>query len=125
MYRYKQHAEMNLPLFNKAVETLLTVLNPFTPHITEEMWSQLGHEDRLYQKSWPVCDEAALVKDEIEVIVQINGKLRDKLLLPNNSSKEATEEAARNLDKVKEAIDGRNVVKVIVVPNKIINFVVK
>jgi leucyl-tRNA synthetase len=72
-----------------------------------------------------VCDEAALVKDEIEVIVQINGKLRDKLLLPNNSSKEATEEAARNLDKVKEAIDGRNVVKVIVVPNKIINFVVK
>jgi leucyl-tRNA synthetase len=125
MYRYKQHAEMNLPLFNKAVETLLTVLNPFTPHITEEMWSQLGHEDRLYQNSWPVCDESALIKDEIEIIVQINGKLKDKLLLPNNSSKEVTEEAARNLDKVKEAIDGKNVVKVIVVPNKIINFVVK
>jgi leucyl-tRNA synthetase len=125
MYKYKQHSEMNLPLFNKAVETLLTVLNPFTPHITEEMWSQLGHEDRLYQRSWPVCDESALIKDEIEIIVQINGKLRDKLLLPNNSSKEVTEEAARKLDKVRDAIDGKTVVKVIVVPNKIINFVVK
>ncbi len=125
MYKYKQSAEMNLPLFNKAIETLLIVLNPFTPHITEEMWSQLGHEDRLYSKSWPAYDESALIKDEVEIIVQINGKLKDKILLPNNSSKEVTEEAARGLEKVKEATEGKNIVKVIVVPNKIINFVVK
>jgi leucyl-tRNA synthetase len=125
MYRYKQNAEMNLPLFSKAIETLLIVLNPFTPHITEEMWSQLGHEDRLYNASWPKYDESALVKDEIEVIVQINGKLKDKLLLPNNSSKEVTEEAAMRLEKVKEAVEGKTIVKVIVVPNRIINLVVK
>ena len=125
MYKYKQNAEMNLPLFNKAIETLLTVLNPFTPHITEEMWNQLGHEDRLYEKSWPVYDESALVKDEIEIIVQINGKLKDKLLMPNNSSKEDTEEAARRLEKVKEATEGKNIVKVIVIPNRIVNFVVR
>ncbi|MBQ6456305.1 MAG: leucine--tRNA ligase [Mogibacterium sp.] len=125
MYKYKQHAEMNLPLFNKAIETLLTVLNPFTPHITEEMWNQLGHEDRLYAKSWPVYDESALVKDEIEIIVQINGKLKDKFLMPNNSSKEDTEQAARRLEKVKEATEGKNIVKVIVIPGKIVNFVVK
>ncbi len=125
MYKYKQNAEMNLPLFNKAIETLLTVLNPFTPHITEEMWNQLGHEDRLYAKSWPVYDESALVKDEIEIIVQINGKLKDKLLMPNNSSKEDTEEAARRLEKVKEATEGKNIVKVIVIPNRIVNFVVR
>jgi leucyl-tRNA synthetase len=89
------------------------------------MWNALGHEDRLYQKTWPGYDEKALVKDEIEMIVQINGKLRDKLMLPNNASKEVAEEAARGLDKVRDAIDGKNVVKVIVVPNKIINFVVK
>ena len=125
MYRYKKSAEMNLPLFNKAIETLLIVLNPFTPHLTEEMWSQLGHEDRLYSIQWPAYDEAALIKDEVEIIVQVNGKLKDKLLLPNNSSKEVIEEAARGLEKFKEATEGKNIVKVIVVPNRIINFVVK
>ena len=125
MYKYKQHADMNLPLFNKAIETLLTVLNPFTPHLTEEMWNQLGHEDRLYEKSWPLYDESALVKDEIEIIVQINGKLKDKFLMPNNSSKEDTEKAARELEKVIEATEGKNIVKVIVIPNRIVNFVVR
>ncbi len=124
MYKYKT-GEINLPLFNKAIENLIVVLNPFVPHITEEMWSELGHKDRLYAASWPELDEKALIKDEVEVIVQINGKLKDKLILPNNTEKEVVEEAARNLDKIKEALAEVNVVKVIVVPNKIINFVVK
>ena len=124
MYKYK-NGDINLPLFNKAIETLLTLLDPFSPHIAEELWSQLGHEDRLYNKAWPVCDESALVKDEIQVILQINGKLKDKLLLPNNSEKEVVEEAARASERFKEATDGHEVIKVIYVPNKIINFVVK
>ena len=124
MYKYK-NGEINLPLFNKAVETLLTLLNPFTPHITEELWSQLGHEDRLCNRAWPVCDESALVRDEIQIILQINGKLKDKLMLPNNSEKEVVEGAARASERFKEATEGREVVKVIYVPNKIINFVVK
>ena len=124
MYKYK-NGDINLPLFDKAIETLLTLLNPFSPHITEELWSQLGHEDRLYNKSWPVCDESALVKDEVMIVLQINGKLKDKLMLPNNSDKEVVEEAARASDRFKEATDGHEVVKVIYVPNKIINFVVK
>ena len=125
MYKYKQNAEMNLPLFNKAVETLVTILSPFTPHICEELWSMLGHDDRLYNKSWPVYDESALVRDEVLIVVQINGKLKEKLMLPNNSSKEVIEEAALKLDKVKEELSGKVIVKVIVVPNKIINFAVK
>ncbi len=124
LYKYK-NGEINLPLFNKAIETLLILLNPFSPHITEELWSELGHEDRLYNKSWPVCDESALVKDEIMVVLQVNGKLKDKLMLPNNSEKEVVEEAARASDRFKEATEGREVVKVIYVPNKIINFVVR
>ena len=124
MYKYK-NGDINLPLFNKAIETLLTLLNPFCPHITEELWSQLGHEDRLYNRAWPECDESALVKDEIQIILQINGKLKDKLMLPNNSDKEVVEGAARASDRFKEATEGREVVKVIYVPNKIINFVVK
>lgn len=124
MYKYK-NGDINLPLFNKAIETLLTLLNPFSPHITEELWSQLGHEDRLYNRAWPVCDESALVKDEIQIILQINGRLKDKLMLPNNSEKEVVEEAARASDRFKEATERHEVVKVIYVPNKIINFVVK
>ena len=125
MYKYKQNAEMNLPLFNKAVETLVTILSPLTPHICEELWSMLGHTDRLYNKSWPQYDESALVRDEVLIVVQINGKLKEKLMLPNNSSKEVIEEAALKLDKVKEELSGKEIVKVIVVPNKIINFAVK
>ena len=124
MYKYK-NGDINLPLFNKAIETLLTLLDPFSPHIAEELWSQLGHEDRLYNRAWPVCDESALVKDEVQVILQINGKLKDKLMLPNNSEKEVVEEAARSSERFKEATDGHEVIKVIYVPNKIINFVVK
>ena len=124
MYKYK-NGDINLPLFNKAIETLLTLLDPFSPHIAEELWSQLGHEDRLYNRAWPVCDASALVKDEIQIILQINGKLKDKLLLPNNSEKEVVEEAARASERFKEATDGHEVIKVIYVPNKIINFVVK
>ena len=124
MYKYK-NGDINLPLFNKAVETLLTLLDPFSPHIAEELWSQLGHEDRLYNRAWPVCDAAALVKDEVQIILQINGKLKDKLMLPNNSEKEVVEEAARASERFIEASDGREVIKVIYVPNKIINFVVK
>ncbi len=124
MYKYK-NGDINLPLFNKAIETLLTLLDPFSPHIAEELWSQLGHEDRLYNKAWPVCDESALIKDEVQVILQINGKLKDKLMLPNNSEKEVVEETARASERFKEATDGHEVIKVIYVPNKIINFVVK
>ena len=124
MYKYK-NGEINKPLFNKAVETLLILLNPFSPHLTEELWNQLGHEDRLYDHAWPEYDESALVKDEVQVILQINGKLKDKLMMPNNSEKEVVEEAARASDRYKEAVSGHEVVKVIYVPNKIINFVVK
>ena len=124
MYKYK-NGEINKPLFNKAIETLLVLLNPFSPHLTEELWNQLGHEDRLYNHAWPAYDESALVKDEVQVILQINGKLKDKLMMPNNSTKEVVEEAARASDRFEEAVSGREVVKVIYVPNKIINFVVK
>ena len=124
MYKYK-NGEINKPLFNKAVETLLVLLNPFSPHLTEELWNQLGHEDRLYNHAWPEFDESALVKDEVQVILQINGKLKDKLMMPNNSDKEVVEEAARASDRFIEAVSGHEVVKVIYVPNKIINFVVK
>lgn len=124
IYKYKT-GDINLELFDDAIQKLITLLNPFVPHITEELWEQLGHEDRLYNAQWPAYDEKALVQDEILVVVQVNGKLKDKVVLPNNTSKEEMEKAALELDKVKESINGKTVVKTIVVPNKIVNFVVK
>ena len=106
-------------------DNFIKMFSCICPHMGEEIWQKLSHDNTLAYESWPSYDESALVLDEVLVVVQVNGKLKDKLMLPNNSSKEVTEEAALKLDKIQEEISGKNIVKVIVVPNKIINFVVK
>lgn len=124
LYKYKQ-GEVNVPLMNDAIEKLILILNPFVPHITEELWNDLGHEDRVYQQNWPEFDPAALELETVEVIVQVNGKLKDKMAFEKNAEKSAIEEAALASERVQDAIAGKSVVKTIVVPNKLINFVVK
>lgn len=124
LYKYKQ-GEVNVPLMNDAIEKLILILNPFVPHITEELWNDLGHEDRVYQQNWPEFDPAALELETVEIIVQVNGKLKDKLAFEKNAEKSAIEEAALASERVQDAIAGKSVVKTIVVPNKLINFVVK
>lgn len=107
------------------LETLLALLNPVAPHMTEEMWANLGHEDVLSLKTWPTFDETKLVEDEIEIVVQINGKVKEKLMVSKDATKEAQEAAALELDKIKEGINGKTVVKMITVPGKLVNIVVK
>lgn len=124
LYKYKQ-GEVNVPLMNDAIEKLILILNPFVPHITEELWNDLGHEDRVYQQNWPEFDPAALELETVEIIVQVNGKLKDKMAFEKNAEKSAIEEAALANERVQDAIAGKSVVKTIVVPNKLINFVVK
>ena len=124
LYKYKQ-GEVNVPLMNDAIEKLILILNPFVPHITEELWNDLGHEDRVYQQNWPEFDPAALELETVEIIVQVIGKLKDKMAFEKNAEKSAIEEAALASERVQDAIAGKSVVKTIVVPNKLINFVVK
>lgn len=124
LYKYKQ-GEVNVPLMNDAIEKLILILNPFVPHITEELWNNLGHENRVYQQNWPEFDPAALELETVEIIVQVNGKLKDKMAFEKNAEKSAIEEAALASERVQDAIAGKSVVKTIVVPNKLINFVVK
>ena len=124
LYKYKQ-GDVNVPLMNDAIEKLILILNPFVPHITEELWNDLGHEDRVYQQNWPEFDPAALELENVEIIVQVNGKLKDKMAFEKNAEKSAIEEAALASERVQDAIAGKSVVKTIVVPNKLINFVVK
>ncbi len=105
--------------------TLITLLNPVAPHVTEELWEMYGDGGILATKAWPVYDEAKTIDDEIEVVVQINGKIRDKIMVPNGASREDMEKIAMEAQKVKEAIDGKTVVKVICVPGKLVNIVIK
>jgi len=105
--------------------TLLILLNPFAPHLTEEIWANMGFEGRVYKQSWPEYDEAKCKNDFVEIIVQINGKLRDKVKIASGASKDEMLKAAYELEKVCSAIEGKTVVKEIVVPEKLVNIVVK
>lgn len=105
--------------------TLLALLNPVAPHMTEEMWENLGNKDVLSLRPWPVFDETKLVNDEIEIVIQINGKLKDKLMVSKDASKEEQEAAAMAMDKIKQGVEGKTIVKMITVPGKLVNIVVK
>jgi len=106
-------------------KTLLILLNPVAPHITEELWSQMGFEGRVYQQKWPAFDESKTVDDMVEIVVQINGKVKEKLIVPNGLDKEQTEITAMKAGNVKVLIEGKTIVKVVAVPGKLINIVVK
>ena len=117
-------------LYDKGVnraeyKTLLILLNPFAPHVTEELWQMLGETDLLSLHTWPDFDESKTVESTIQIAVQINGKVKGKIMLPMDCAKEEALEIAMADAKISNAIAGKTVVKSIVVPNKIINLVVK
>ena len=124
MYRYKE-GTVNPGLFGAAIKDLIIMLAPFVPHVTEEMWEHLGYEGSVHDQNWPEYDEKALVKDTVEIVVQVNGKIKEKLDIAGGLSKEEMEKTAMENEKVKGLIEGKNVVKVIAVPGKLINIVVK
>ncbi len=107
------------------IKIFITLLNPFAPHLTEEMWEVLGFEGQLNQTKWPEYDEAKTVDNEIEIVLQVNGKIKDKAVVSAEASKEELEKIALDNANVKEAVSGKAVVKVIVVPKKLVNIVVK
>jgi leucyl-tRNA synthetase len=107
------------------LEALVLMLAPFAPHLSAELWEQSGHTDGILRHAWPKFDEALAREDEIEVPVQINGKLRALITVAVDASQEALEAAARADEKVQAALARKTVVKVIVVPGKLINFVVR
>jgi leucyl-tRNA synthetase len=101
------------------------MLSPFTPHITEELWEILGHKEVLVDKLWPSYEESLAALNEIEVVFQVNGKIRSKVLVAADITKEALEELALQDAKMKEQLKDKQIVKKIIVPGKLVNFVVK
>ena len=110
---------------HKELETFLTLLNPFAPHITEELWEKAGFEDIIARAEWPSYDENKTVDDEIEIPVQINGKLKAVLKFAKDIDKDAAINAAKTDEKIAPLIDKKTIVKEIFVPGKMINFVIK
>lgn len=105
------------------IEGFVKLLSPVAPHITEELWALLGHNESISYETWPAFDEAKLVDDEIEIVVQINGKVKTKLMVPTDTTREQLQEIAMGEESIKEQIDGKTVRKVIAVPGKLVNIV--
>lgn len=112
--------------FLEGIETLLTLLAPFAPHIAEELWLLIGHTESIHSQSWLTYDPDALSVDEITLVIQINGKVRGNLQVPSSASndKQALEEYARSSSAAKRYLEGKEIKKVIAVPKKLVNFVV-
>ncbi|MCH5186644.1 MAG: class I tRNA ligase family protein, partial [Oscillospiraceae bacterium] len=105
--------------------TLITLLNPVAPHITEELWEEFGTGGLLARQKWCSYDESKTIDDEIEIVLQINGKIRDKMTVPAGLDKAALEEFAKKSEKINEQLEGKSVIKVIAVPGKLVNIVIK
>lgn len=111
-------------VFGEGIRTLILLLAPFAPHMAEELWHLLGHNDSIHRQSWPQADPEALVVDEITLVIQILGKTRGTIQVPAQASKEELEQLARQSPLAQRYIEGKAIKKVIVVPGKLVNFVV-
>jgi leucyl-tRNA synthetase len=112
-------------LLREAVETVLLLLGPISPHVTEELWEQLGHPESLFRQPWPTPDPAALTRREVTVVVQVDGKVRSRLTLEVDAAEPRVQALALADDKVKPWLQGRAVERVVVVPNRLVNVVTR
>ncbi|HWV34717.1 MAG TPA: class I tRNA ligase family protein, partial [Thermomicrobiales bacterium] len=113
------------PAWREAAETLALLMAPSTPFVAEEMWARLGNPFSVHQQSWPVYDEALAVEDTVQIPVQVNGKVREKLVVARTASKEDLLQAALANTRVQEQLAGKTVVREVVVPGRLVNLVVK
>ena len=123
--RFDDRSEAGKAVMFEACGVLVRLLSPFIPHAAHELWTGLGYESVLIDEAWPEVDEDALVRDELELVVQVNGKRRSSITVSADASKEDCESAAKADAGVQKHIDGLNIVKVIVVPGRLINIVAK
>ena len=124
-YVFQNSENINGNLVREVSLDLIKMLAPFAPHITEELWSVLVGEGSVHQQKWPECDEAATVKAEVQIVLQINGKVRDRIMIATGISREEMEVAAKANARVQELTAGKTIVKMICVPDKLVNIVVK
>jgi len=123
--RYSDVSEQGMAIKQESIEIMVKCLSPVIPHVCHHLWFLLGGKNAIVDSSWPVVDESALVQENVQVIAQVNGKLRAKLMVPLNSDNEAVQDLTLSDEKIEKFTKGKQIIKVIVVPNKLINIVVK
>ena len=123
LMKFEDESEVGYNVMREAIEFILLMLQPIVPHMTNHLWNELGHQGLIADVAWPAHDESALVKDEIELVVQVNGKLRSKITVPVDADNSAVEEVALSDEKVKISIGDSTIRKVIVVPKRLVNIV--
>lgn len=128
VYAYKEKpswANRNNSVFKEVLEALALMLAPFAPFVAEEMWHMMGKTDSVHMQQWPKYDEIALTKNSVEIAVQINGKVRERIIIPSGLTPEQTQNRAMENQKVKELVAGKTILKTIAVPERLVNIVVK
>jgi leucyl-tRNA synthetase len=108
-----------------AIDDLILLLSPFAPHLAEELWELAGHDGSVSLENWPEYDESVFETDTVEIVVQIAGKVKDKINVASGLDKDSLIEVALEQPRIKELIEGKQVVKTIAVPDKLVNIVVK
>lgn len=125
-YNEKKPPEKRNPkLIREASENLLLLLSPFVPHLAEELWEKMGHSESIHRQKWPTYNPELLKKDEVEIAVQVSGKLRQRITIPVNLTAEEVEKIALGDSRIQKFIENKEIVKIIYVPQKLVNIVVK
>jgi leucyl-tRNA synthetase len=118
-------AEERASLLAEAVDTLVRLLAPFAPHLAEELWAQLGHPDSVFRATWPAADPAALEREAVQVVVQVDGRVRTRLVVPPEIAEDRLRSEALADEKVQPWLQSREVARVVVVPGRLVNIVTR
>ena len=120
----KDHSDSGRAIMREGLETAILLLSPIVPHITDALWREFGHTEPVIDAAWPEIDDSALVQNELQLMVQVNGKLRAKIIVPADADQKQIEETAVSDDNVQKFIAEKDIRKVIVVPGRLVNIVV-
>jgi leucyl-tRNA synthetase len=125
MIEFTNHFTKEAERPREVLEKFVLLLSPFAPHMAEELWQALGHQESLAYEPWPAFDPALAKEDTVEVPVQINGKLRSKIAVPAEADEKTIESAAKADARIAELLAGKQIIKTVIVPGRLVNFVVK
>jgi leucyl-tRNA synthetase len=127
LYQFREAAKARVSagkVMKEAIEIVLLMLAPFVPHITEELWHELGFTDSIHKEDWPDIDKSALFEAEVEIVIQVNGRVRDRMYAPKGKDHKYLESAALKQDRIKEFVGNKEIRNVFVVPDKLVNIVI-
>ena len=125
MSKVQENGSIKKPLWTEAVKALLLLLAPSAPHMAEELWQQLGYTYSIHNQSWPEWDKELAADEEVTLVIQVNGKLRDKLSVPVDITEETARQLAFEQERIKGYIEGKSIAKIIYVPGRLLNIVLK